>query len=240
METDFILSAILLSGLAGLAATLGAIIGWLNKERIEFISAPLRHGIIAFGGGALIGAIGLVLVPHGVESQPLWLATATFLIGGLVFMGLSWWLKKRNTPIGQLLALMLDFVPEAIVLGAVISMEFEQAVFLAVIIGAQNLPEGFNAFRDMQMGSKKAGKLAVPLMALSPFVGMAAAMLGLFVYESNDLSLGMITTFCAGGILYLVFEDIIPESHDEDCGLFPAYGGLLGFAVGLIGYGLVG
>lgn len=240
METDFIFSAVLLSGLAGLAATVGAIIGWFNKERIEFIGAPLRHGIIAFGGGALIGAIGLVLVPHGVNSQPLWLAAGTFLIGGLVFMAISWWLKKRNTPIGQLLALMLDFVPEAIVLGAVISMEFGQAVFLAVIIAAQNLPEGFNAFREMQMGGKKTGRLAVPLMTIAPVVGMAAAMVGLFIYESNDLSLGMITTFCAGGILYLVFEDIIPESHDEDCGLLPAYGGLLGFTVGLIGYGLVG
>lgn len=237
METEFLFLTIILTALAGAAAVIGAFIARLNRKA-GFIGAPLRHGIIAFGGGALLSAIGLVLIPHGVENQPLWLAVSTFLLGGLVFLAVTYILKKRDTPISQFLALMLDFLPEAIVLGAIITMDLAQAIFLSVIIAAQNLPEGFNAYREMQKGGPKTERMALPLMGLACLIGIGAGLFGLYLCDAHDVSLGVIMTFCAGGILYLVFQDIIPESHEEECGLFPAYGGLLGFTVGLIGYGL--
>lgn len=40
--------------------------------------------------------------------------------------------------------------------------------------------------------------------------------------------------FCSGGILYLVFEDIVPRAHLENES-FPALGAVLGFLLGMVG-----
>lgn len=232
--------ALLLSAIAGLAAFSGALLGCADEIRGGIISQRLRHGIIAFGGGALVGAVGLVLVPHGLQSQPLWLGTATFLAGGVIFLCLDRYLHRRGTPIGQLIAMMLDFVPEALVLGAVIASNQSMALFLAIIISAQNLPEGFNAYREIRQ--KHGGflvKHVLLIMALSIVVGPIAAMAGYFLFEMDSLLLGSIMTFCAGGILYLVFEDVAPAASKDES-WFPAFGAILGFSVALVGFGLTG
>ncbi len=234
------LALIVLSVLAGLAAFLGAILGWLDEHKKGLISDGMRRAIIAFGGGALIGAVGLVLVPHGLESQPLWLGLGTFLAGGLVFLLIDHSLKRRGTPVSQLIALNLDFIPEAIVLGAVISGDFKMALFLTVIIIAQNLPEGFNAYREIRQSH--AGflrKHVLQIMAGSIIIGPVSALAGYSLFTLDHLVLGSIMTFCAGGILYLVFEDVAPDAHNSG-DWKPAFGAVIGFSVALVGFGLTG
>jgi ZIP family zinc transporter len=231
---------IILSVLTGMAAFLGASLGWLDEHKEGLISDEMRRAIISFGGGALIGAVGLVLVPHGLDSQPLWLGLATFLAGGLVFLLIDRTLKRRGTPVSQLIALNLDFIPEAIVLGAVISTNFEMALFLTIIIIAQNLPEGFNAYREIRQSH--AGflrKHVLQIMSGCIVIGPVSALAGYSLFTLDNLILGSIMTFCAGGILYLVFEDVAPDAHQAG-DRKPAFGAVIGFSVALIGFGLTG
>ncbi len=234
------LALVILSALAGLAAFLGAAFGWLDEHKKGLISDEIRRAIIAFGGGALIGAVGLVLVPHGLESQPLWLGLGTFLAGGVVFLLIDHILKRQGTPVSQLIALNLDFIPEAIVLGAVISGDFKMALFLTVIIIAQNLPEGFNAYREIRQSH--AGflrKHVLQIMSGCIIIGPVSALAGYSLFTLDHLILGSIMTFCAGGILYLVFEDVAPDAHKTG-DWKPAFGAVIGFSVALVGFGLTG
>jgi ZIP family zinc transporter len=235
-----VLQVILLSAIAGLMAFSGALLGCLNEIKGHLISTKLSDGIIAFGGGALFGAVGLVLVPHGLESQPLWTGTITFIVGGVIFLCLDRYLQRRGTPVAQLIALMLDFVPEALVLGAVISSNYPMAIFLTVIISAQNLPEGFNAYREIrQSHGVFLRKHILLVMTMCIFVGPLAAVSGYFLFEIDSLLLGSIMTFCAGGILYLIFHDVAPAASSGNS-WYPAFGAILGFSVALVGYGLTG
>lgn len=234
------ITLVLLSMLAGLAAFAGASLGWLDEHKEGLISAEMHRAIIATGGGALIGAVGLVLVPHGLESQPLWLGLATFLAGGLVFLAIDHALKRRGTPVSQLVALNLDFIPEAIVLGAVISGNFNMALFLTAIIIAQNLPEGFNAYREMRHSHAEfLKKHVLQIMAGCIAVGPVAALAGYSLFSLDNMILGSVMTFCAGGILYLVFEDVAPDAHRKG-DRRPAFGAVIGFSVALVGFGLTG
>ena len=45
--------------------------------------------------------------------------------------------------------LAVDFLPEAIALGATFGGGHAGGTLLAILIAMQNLPEGFNAFREM-------------------------------------------------------------------------------------------
>lgn len=231
---------ILLLAAAG-AAILGGALGALERVHPQWMKTELRHAIIAFGGGALFSAVALVLVPKGMALQPAWAALSSFALGAVAFMACDRYFTNKGTPLSQLLAMLLDFVPEAIVVGAVITTNYSEAVFLTVVIAAQNFPEAFNAYREITHEGKggamrRHGLLVISLAALS---GVLWGLLGLYAFEANSAALGALMTFCAGGIVYLVFRDVAPQATLERR-WYPSLGAVAGFMVGMAGHAIVG
>ncbi len=228
-----------LVAIAGFASIVGGALGQLSFIKRNWINGEFRHGILAVGAGALVSAVALVLVPDGTELLPAWASMVSFLLGAFVFMQLDLYLARKKTPIAQLIALLLDYIPEAIVLGAIITSNYKKAVFISVIMMVQNIPEGFNAYREMKSsGSNPLAKHVYLTFASVMLLGMVSAWLGVRVLEDSSAALGVVMMFCSGGILYLVFQDIAPEVKLENSH-YPAYGAVLGFAVGLIGHSFV-
>ena len=128
--------------IAGLAMPLGAAIACQENIHSDWLEQEFRHGVMAFGGGALLSAVALVLVPEGVANIEPVAASAYFLFGGLCFMSLDIYLTKKNTPASQLAAMLSDFIPESIALGAAFATGSNAAFLLAALIAMQNLPEG--------------------------------------------------------------------------------------------------
>ncbi len=58
--------AILLALLAGAAIPLGGAIAAVEHIHPYWLENEFRHAVIAFGGGALLAAIALVLIPEGI------------------------------------------------------------------------------------------------------------------------------------------------------------------------------
>ena len=78
----------------------------------------------------------------------------------------------------QLLAMLLDFLPEAAALGALLATGDPVGALLALIIGLQNLPEAFNAYRELRAARLGGGRWAVfGLLTLCAMLGPAAAAL---------------------------------------------------------------
>lgn len=136
------------------AAFAGAMIplgGWLARyETISprWLDTELRHSVIAFGAGALLSAVALVLVPQGTDNLPglwpiLWLG-----VGAAAMAALDLWTARRKGQRAQMLAMLSDFTPEALAMGALFAARPGDAPLLALMIGLQNLPEGFNAYRE--------------------------------------------------------------------------------------------
>ena len=74
MTTEPLSQAILFALLAGATIPLGAALALWDKVHPNWMSGELRHGVIAFGGGVLVAAVALVLVPEGVDLMPGWMA----------------------------------------------------------------------------------------------------------------------------------------------------------------------
>ena len=104
-----------------------------------------HDGVIAFGGGVLVAAVALVLVPEGIDLMPGWMALTTFLAGGICFFFIDRTLGRSGKSMGQLMAMLVDYLPEAIALGAMLATGAEAGLLLALLIGLQNFPEAFNA-----------------------------------------------------------------------------------------------
>ena len=213
----------------------GGFVARFERIRPLWLENELRHSVIAFGGGILISAVALVLVPEGIRYFPSALgATAVLLSGGLVFFFIERFLglRRRETP--QFSAMLLDYLPESLAVGGMFAIGAPAAPLLAVLIGLQNLPEGFNAYRELNSVPHFSPKKILLLMCvLIPF-GPLLGSLGWFYGSDHTDILGGVMLFASGGILYLLFQDIAPQSRLSRHWA-PALGAVLGFAAGMMG-----
>ncbi|WP_297791269.1 divalent cation transporter [uncultured Marinobacter sp.] len=234
LETNGLLQILLLTLMAGLAMPLGAVIASVERIHPRWLETEVRHSVIAFGGGALLAAVALVLVPEGTRNLPLPAIVACFSAGGIAFMGMDMWLSANDTPASQLVAMLSDFVPEALALGATFSVSSEGGVLLAGIIALQNVPEGFNSYRELKRVTHYRNRQIVGGVALMALLGPAAGAGGYFLLSDAPQVVSGIMLFAAGGILYLIFQDIAPQAKLKKHWA-PALGALAGFLLGVVG-----
>lgn len=224
---------LLLPWLAGFAAFVGGALAWAaHKKRLLRRESTLR-GIVAFGGGILVAAIAFALLPEATKHlAPLWLGVV-FVAGGVSFCILDVRVSASEGMGAQFMAMLMDFVPEAISLGALFGHDHRLGYLIAGFIGLQNLPEGFNAFREIREHGGKARDTLLLLAGVS-LLGPITALIGYAVLQDIEVVTASIMSFAAGGILYIVFQDIAVQSRlDGKPG--PALGAVLGFAIGMVG-----
>jgi len=225
--------------IAGFAMPLGAAIASVERIQRDWLEAEFRHGVIAFGGGALLSAIALVLVPEGTSNLTALSVFVCFAFGGLTFMALDILLDSLSSPAGQLVAMLSDFIPEALALGAAIAAKSDAGLLLAGLMALQNLPEGFNACRELTDSTSFSSLRIVGVFSLLALLGPLAGLLGFFWLSSYPTVVSGIMVFAAGGILYIIFQDIAPQVKLKHHWA-PPLGAVGGFLLGLLGQMLVG
>lgn len=233
-----ILQLVVLTAVAGLAIPLGGFLASIESIRPKWLETEFRHTVIAFGGGALVSAVALVLIPEGIKDIKMWESVTAFALGGVGFWGLQFLLDRSQSSASQLVAMLSDFIPEVIALGATIASGHSGAILLAAIIALQNLPEGFNSFCELHKGGLSKGKILF-WFCLAALLGPILGAFGYWILSGSPGALGWMQVFAAAGILYLVFEDIAPQAVMKNSS-FPPLGAVLGFLVGLIGKMLAG
>jgi len=231
-----LLTGLALAALAGAAIPFGAWLATFQGLSPGPRTVAFRHGIVAFGAGALLSAVALVLVPEGAERVHPVAVPLIFVAGGAVFALIDRAIARHGGHVAQFLAMMLDYLPEALALGAMLAGETATAVLLALLIALQNLPEGFNAFHEMKDGgSSMSDRSILSLFAAMACLGPVMAFVGMAAIEVDSALLGGIMLFSAGGILYLLFEDVAPQVPMENVWA-PPFGAIAGFALGLAGH----
>ena len=234
-----IFTIILLTGVAGICIPFGGVVAKLALFRPLWLENELRHFIIAFGGGILLGAVSVVLVPQGLLSMDdSMMAIPIVLLGATVFFIIErlLGLRRRETP--QLMGMVLDYVPEAIALGGLVASGSPLSALLAFLIGVQNLPEGFNAYRELKEQNNASSKQTLLIMLMLVPLGPIAGVCGYYFLSGHEAILGGIMLFASGGIIYLIFQDIAPQSRLEKHWA-PPLGAVFGFCLALFGEVLV-
>ena len=226
------------SWIAGVASFFGGALARLEGSTETVGKQRLVHGVVAFGGGVLVAAVAFALAPAGMANLPPAGLAAAFCLGGIAFCILDALIARRGGSRAQFMAMLMDFVPEAIALGALFAHDHRAGILLALFIGAQNLPEGFNAYRESVANDVGPRTALITLLAVS-LLGPAAGSMGFLFLQDLPVLTAFIMSFAAGGILYLIFQDIAPQSR------FPRHwapplGAVLGFVVGMVGKQVLG
>ncbi|MCP4178321.1 MAG: divalent cation transporter [bacterium] len=237
---DDLIKIISYSFFSGITVFLGGLLSKSFERHVKtgIIKEQVIHTSVAFGGGIIIAAVAFVLVPTAMDELSLLPIVLVFLAGAISFFFLDRYIEKKGGAVSQLLAMLMDFVPEAIALGALFATNHKLGLLLAIFIGLQNLPEAFNSYIDLRNTGYSAKKCLVILFILS-FTGILAAVSGDLLLRNMPKVTDSMMLFSSGGILYLIFQDIAPMSKIEKS-WFPALGVNFGFLVGLVGQKILG
>jgi ZIP family zinc transporter len=223
----------LLTLAAGLCMPLGGAVAKIERFRPEWLETEFRHFMIALGGGLLLGGVFEVLLPEGMArfDNPS-VGILVFTAGGFAFFAIERTMGLRHRQHPQLLGMLLDYLPESIALGALAVSNPSTALLLALVVGAQNIPEGFNTYRELNDGPSHRPRNVLGFMLLLTPIGPIAAISAHFLFRDQSMAIGSIMLLGAGGIMYIIFQDIAPQSRLKKHWA-PPLGAILGFAITL-------
>ncbi len=230
---------IIFAFLAGSTVFIGGILSYFFEKTVlnRKIKIEIVHFATAFATGIMLAAVAFVLVPKGMHSLSIGFSILIFLLGAIVFYFLDDYIHKNKTSIPQFLSMLLDFIPESIALGAVFIYDYNTGILLAIFISCQNLPEAFTSYIELRSSAFSKSKALTMLFVLS-FTGVVFSLVGFYLLKDNTELTSSLMLFAAGGILYLIFEDIAPSMKLKNS-RFIAFGVNLGFLVGMLGEALL-
>lgn len=136
------------------------------------------------------------------------------------------------------LAVTLHNIPEGMAIGVVaagalsgeVGISLGGGLALAVGIALQNIPEGAVVSLPLRtLGNSR--KKAFAYGAISGIVEPLAALATIFAIEYIMGVFPYVLAFAAGAMIYVVVEELIPESHDGEHSNIPTIAFAVGFAL---------
>lgn len=240
------------SALAGLATSLGAVIVIVyGRPKPRVLS-----GMLGFASGIMLAIAAMELVPAALEMGTVLVTAVGFIMGALLMAVLDIVLPHVHLgackveedfapsngvmPDAELMKLGwfiaigigLHNIPEGLAIGA--GYLSSPALGLAIVVGLafHNIPEGMATACPLLLGGMGPWRI----FWLTLLVGMMTplgTLIGAFLFTAGEVFVAMAMAFAAGAMIYIVSDELIPQSHKYHSHTANA-GLLLGFLIVLI------
>ncbi len=240
----------------GCATVIGAVIGMLFKN----LSHKFSDIILSFAAGVMLSAAILGLIIPSVElggKHSLLVTVAGIFTGAAVInvldklvphlhslVGMESEEHKGNAQINKVLlfvtAIAIHNLPEGIAAGVGFgSGNTSQALLIAGGIALQNIPEGMVIIAPM-LSAGVSPKRTFIIAALTGVVEIIGTLIGFFAVSVSNAILPFALAFAGGTMLYVVSDEMIPETHAHGAQRGATYSLLAGFCLMLISDILLG
>lgn len=253
IELNPVIQAFLATCFTWLVTALGAAFVFFFKK----IKKSIMDAMLGFAAGVMISASFWSLLSPSIEMaeslnlNPWLIATTGFLSGGLLlFLGDKLFTKltetkENNNNIKRSLMLIISItlhnIPEGLAVGVAFgSLAYNlegatlvTACMLALGIGLQNFPEG----TAVSVPLRREGfsrKKAFFYGQLSGIVEPISGILGALLVIKIRMLLPFLLAFAAGAMIYVVVEELIPESQSNEKKDLMALFTLIGFSIMMI------
>ena len=240
----------------------GTVIGAATALFVGERSADkVRNILLGFASGVMVAAsVWSLLIPAMNESSDMgnfaWVpATVGFLLGVLFMLLLDTFTPHlhldSNDPEGPksklgrssmlVLAVTLHNIPEGMAVGVVaagaltgeIGISMAGALALAIGLAIQNVPEGAIISLPLRSAGNSRAR-AFGYGALSGIVEPIAAVLTILFIEHLIGIFPYMLAFAAGAMIYVVVEELIPQSHNGSHSNAPTLAFAIGFALMMV------
>lgn len=238
---------------------LGAAVVFMAKD----VSRKILDGMLGFSGGVMIAASFWSLLAPAIEMSegkaiPNWFPAATGFLAGVMFLwgvdkilphlhlGLSVQkaegIKTRwQRSMLLVLAITLHNIPEGLAVGVVFgaiatgfpSATLSAAIALTIGIGIQNFPEGLVVSMPLRCEGMTRLK-SFWYGQLSAIVEPIAAGIGAGTVILVQSILPYALSFAAGAMIFVVIEELVPESQSGSNTDLATMGAMIGFVVMMV------
>ncbi len=233
----------------GGATVIGALIGFIFKK----ISHTFSDIVLSFAAGVMLaaavlglilpsldygGRFGLLITIAGVFAGALCLNLIDKLVPHLHKMAGTDIEPHHNADLGRVLlfvmAIAIHNLPEGIAAGVGFgSGDVSQALVIAGGIALQNIPEGMVIIGPMIPAGIKPGRTFVIAM-MTGLVEVLGTLIGYFAVSISTAILPFALAFAGGTMLYVVSDEMIPETHAHGHERGATYALLVGFCLMLL------
>ena len=233
-------------GIGG-ATVIGALLGFMFRR----IPDKWHDGLMGFAAGVMLSAAMSGLILPAVDLVPksgIWVVGLGMFLGA-VFLnlidvamphlhrisGVDIEDHKNNERINKVLlfvlAVAIHNLPEGLAAGVAFGGEDITGAFaVAIGIVLQNIPEGMVIISPMLLAGIKPGRTL--LLAISTgFVEVIGTLIGYTAAVASAAILPLSLSFAGGTMLYIVGDEMIPDTHSRGNEKLATFAMMLGFFV---------
>jgi zinc transporter, ZIP family len=235
--------------LIGLSAgVFGTMSGGLAVLVVRKVRDKLLSILLGISAGIMASISFLDLIPEAIEGGTIFTAMIGILLGigiiGLLdikfphhHLSLTKDGGAKNCPYlktGILLSIgiALHNLPEGVAIGAGFMVSYQTGLLLSIMIAIHNFPEGMAVGAAMCVGGVKAKKVIL-ITALAGVPMGLGALLGVALGGVSKWALSISLGFAAGAMLYIIFDELIPDAHRKATGHSAIIGILAGILAGI-------
>jgi ZIP family zinc transporter len=231
---------------AGLCTGLGALPVFFTRK----ITPKSQDIFLSFGAGIMLAATSFSLIVPGLEAAGGGVYAASIVVIGILLGGLFLWLADKYIPhehfikgkegpnVAKLkklwlfiIAITLHNLPEGLSVGIGFGTgDIGSAISLAIGMGIQNMPEGLVVALAL-VSHKYSVKKSIFIATLTGLVEPIGGILGAGVVSIFTPILPLGLAFAAGAMLFIISDEIIPETHRKGYAKLATLGLMIGFVV---------
>ena len=237
----------------GGATVLGSIIGFAFKK----ITHKFSDLVLSFAAGVMLAAAVLGLILPSVDYGNLFVTVAGIFAGALSLNVIDRFVPHMHHLVGGdteehhgnanldkvllfVSAIAIHNLPEGIAAGVSFgSGNTAEALLIAGGIALQNIPEGMVIIAPMLAAGISPKRTFLCAMATG-LVEVIGTLLGYFAVTIATAILPFALAFAGGTMLYVISDEMIPETHHDNQESGATYALLVGFCVMLISDVLLG
>lgn len=240
MSTEIIWLGSIASLAAGLATGVGAIPILFTRR----ISDRLLDVMLGFSAGVMLAATSFSLIVPAIDLSGPLVAVFGLVLGALVlhlfdrfiphfhpFLGAEGRPSKLPRVWLFVLAVTIHNFPEGLAVGVSFgSGDVAAGLVIAMAIGLQNMPEGLAVALTLLREGYSRGK-SLWYAILTGIVEPVGGLLGVALVSISQPILPLGLAFAAGAMLFVVSDEMIPESHRKGFAREATFGLIAGFVV---------
>jgi ZIP family zinc transporter len=238
---------ILIGGAASLLAGLATGIGAAAIFLVRNLSDKLLDAALGFAAGIMLAATSFSLIMPAIQAGGVVKTVVGILLGALFLIYAERYIPHIHYVAGLkggsahlqrlslfILAVTIHNFPEGLAVGVGFGGgNLRQGAVLAMGIGLQNIPEGL-AVAFLLVREKVTRAKAFLVALLTGLVEPVGGLLGISVVSLGKALLPYGIAFAAGAMLFVISEEIIPETHSRGNARLATIGLILGFVIMMI------